>query len=257
MPMLRLHHSGDRDAPPLLLLHGLGGSHHTWDAVSQQLGSTFHLISPDLAGFGGSPRPRDLSIPAQARYLADTLDGIGARGPLAAVGHSMGGSVAAALAELRPELVDRLVLVNATPTKASRLTARTPRERILGVPVLGELLWRIAPERALRRGAQSAVATGAAVPEQALRDLRATTASALSAANRALDDYLAEQPLAERVAKLGVPTLLVFGDEDGRIDVSAFDAFTADRAVRLPGVGHSPPFEAPAAVAEAIRDWLR
>lgn len=256
MPDVATHRHG-RSGCGLLLVHGLGGSHHTWDAVAPLLADTFQVATVDLAGFGATPRHGDLGIPAQARRLAAALRGLDIPLPTTVVGHSLGGAVAVALAEQSPHLVSSLALVNPTPVVGARLAARGWRERGLAAPYLGALLWRLASDRQLAAGLRTAFAPGFPVPSAAVADLRATTARAVTASSKALDHYLAQRPLPARVAALGVPTLLVYGTADRRVAVAAFGQFTtADMVVRLPGVGHSPPYEAPALVAKSLRVWL-
>lgn len=100
--------------PPILFLHGHAGAIVEWDATVSALCHRFHCIAPDLPGHGLSCIPHvsaatlDLVVKAVIRFL-DEL----AAGPVVAVGHSMGGRVAAHVALERPELIRALVMVNA------------------------------------------------------------------------------------------------------------------------------------------------
>ena len=79
------------DGPPVLFLHGLGGSHASWLPVADRL-QGLRCIIPDLLGFGRSPKPPgryDLD-----EHMAALEPVIAAEQPLAVVGHSMGGVVA-------------------------------------------------------------------------------------------------------------------------------------------------------------------
>src|SRR3954465_257826 len=97
--------------PLVLLLHGIAGSGHTWDAVVPRLAERAHVIAPDLLGHGESAKPRgDYSLGAYASGVRDLLAALG-HDSATIVGHSLGGGVAMQFAYQFPERCDRLVLV--------------------------------------------------------------------------------------------------------------------------------------------------
>ena len=102
------------DAPELVLLHGGAQNAHTWDTVAMALGRP--LVAIDLPGHGHSDGPAEGSadLASNARDVAVAVEAL-APGALAVVGMSLGGMTAMALAEARPDLVRRLVLVDITP----------------------------------------------------------------------------------------------------------------------------------------------
>lgn len=106
---------GPRDGSghPLLLLHGSPGSRHDFDALAPRLPEDRRVVAPDLPGFGESGREMpDYSARAHAAYAEALLDRLGIeRAHL--VGFSMGGAVAAELADRAPERVASLSLVAA------------------------------------------------------------------------------------------------------------------------------------------------
>ena len=108
----------------------------------------------------------------------------------------------------------------------------------------------------VRSGLQSAFAPGfAEVPDVFVEDLRGDAVGRRSrAATTAIDDYLQERPLAARLGALPVPVTVVFGEEDGvdPASLSDYDGVAGVEVERLPGVGHTPIWEAPEAVAEVI-----
>lgn len=113
--------------PAVLMLHGSGpgttGS-GAWAATAQALGSTWHVVAPDQAGFGRTP------VPAGARgglrlwteQAAGIMDALGIE-HYAVVGHSMGGAVALALAAARPRQVTRVVAVATMGAPGAPLSA--------------------------------------------------------------------------------------------------------------------------------------
>jgi pimeloyl-ACP methyl ester carboxylesterase len=244
--MLRVMQPNDssdlRGRECVVLLHGLASSHRIWERVIPLLGGDCAPLALDL--IGGQP------VEAEAAAVIERLDR-----PAVVAGHSLGGLVATAVAEARLDLVRRLVLVNSPPTTASRLTANSGLERVMRLPVLGQLLWALAPVDQLRRGARSGVAPGAPVPDVLLDDVRATSYRAFVGSTRAVDAYLAARSLHDRVGALPIPVDVVFGLEDLRVARSSLDGYDRLGNVtvsRVPGVGHSPPLEAPQAVADVL-----
>jgi pimeloyl-ACP methyl ester carboxylesterase len=102
--MSSLAHVRSGAGEPLVLLPGLGFSHHVWDPVVPALVADFDVIAVDLPGFGDSP-PLPAGVEAHPAVLAaavrDLLDELGV-GAAHLVGNSLGGWVALELAALRP-----------------------------------------------------------------------------------------------------------------------------------------------------------
>jgi len=100
---------GVADQPPLVLVHGAGGSHLDWAPELRRLRGA-RVIALDLPGHGKSSAPGRDSIPAYARDVITLLDALNI--PRAVlVGHSMGGAVAQQAALDWPERVAGLALL--------------------------------------------------------------------------------------------------------------------------------------------------
>lgn len=102
------------DAPRIVFIHGAGLNAHTFDATILALGAP--ALAIDLPGHGDSSW-RDDAAYAPALLAPDIIRGIEewAHAPVVLVGHSLGGTTAAALAAAHPDLVASLVLVDITP----------------------------------------------------------------------------------------------------------------------------------------------
>jgi pimeloyl-ACP methyl ester carboxylesterase len=99
------------EGPALLLLHGLGCDHSTWDPVVWELAKRFTVIAPDLLGHGLSAKPRaDYSLGGYANGVRDLLTVLGID-KVTVVGHSFGGGVAMQFAYQFPERTERIMLV--------------------------------------------------------------------------------------------------------------------------------------------------
>lgn len=240
--------SGRKDAPVVVLVHGLAGSHRTWAPVIPLLGGRLRVAAVDLPG--------GRSIEAEADAVGALLRRAGVSRAVVA-GHSMGGQIATAVAEQFPELVRHLVLVSTAPTVESRLTADSSSERLLRLPVVGSLVWSRLSEAKLRAGLRSAFAPGYDVPEPLVEDLRATSRRAFVGSSVAIDRYLQDRSLAARLADLEVGVHVVFGLKDQRVDpvsLSVYDGLADVCVTTIRNVGHTPPWEAPEAVAAAISE---
>jgi pimeloyl-ACP methyl ester carboxylesterase len=109
-----LAHATFGSGPPLLILHGLFGSHGNWTAVARRLGERRTVFALDLRNHGASPWDARMDYPAMAEDIAAFIAAHGIARP-AILGHSMGGKVAMALALADPALVERLVAVDIAP----------------------------------------------------------------------------------------------------------------------------------------------
>lgn len=246
---LHVCQDGPRDAPVLLLLHGSAASARSWDALVPLLAGTHRVVRIDLLGHGRSAKPADrgYDTPAQAHRVGTVLDRLDVR-HAAVAGHSSGGAVATALAERRPELVSALALVNTGPSLDAFLAPRSAAIAPSQWPPTDEQLRQFASTGFSRAGYE--------IPRELLDDARAMTYHTLTATMRGTTDYLAQQPLPDRLRAVGKPLLVLFGEDDRRWRSSSaadYRAAVPDAEVRLlPGLGHSPILEDPPRTAAPL-----
>lgn len=107
------HVTGDGEHPPVVVLHGLFGSARNWLTVCRRLAGRHEAIAPDLRNHGSSPWSATMTYAAMAADVAAMIEE--QRRPVSLVGHSMGGKAAMLVALHRPDLVDRLVVVDVAP----------------------------------------------------------------------------------------------------------------------------------------------
>ncbi len=123
---MRLHTVRRGSGPAVVLLHGIGSSSDTWQAVAERLADPdgahgpHTTIAVDLLGHGGSPRPdgeaeytRDRALDDVDDVLAEAEASTGGRAVL--VGHSLGGYLALAHAATRPGVARGIVVLNTGP----------------------------------------------------------------------------------------------------------------------------------------------
>jgi esterase len=99
---------------PLLILHGLFGSHSNWGMHSNFFSSFFRVIGVDLRNHGASPHYDAQDYEAMATDIHELLDFL-AIDRCCMIGHSMGGKVAMQLALNSPNMIDRLIVVDISP----------------------------------------------------------------------------------------------------------------------------------------------
>ena len=115
----RFNHD-EADGPNYVMVHGLGVSSTYFEPLAEQLADDGTVWLVDLPGYGASPRPdRDVPLRDHARTLGATLDAAGIENPVL-IGHSWGCQVVSELADQRPSLSDRLVLLSPTVNPARR-----------------------------------------------------------------------------------------------------------------------------------------
>ncbi|MEW2354929.1 alpha/beta hydrolase [Spirillospora sp. NPDC029432] len=254
----RLHvvHDGERQAPPLLLIHGSGASGSTWNPVVPALAARHHLIRVDLPGCGQSPPVPSYDVPEQAGQVAAILDDLGLD-HITAVGHSSGGYVATSLAEQRPDLVSSLALISSGPSPDALLAQPLPL-RVLMAPPLGPLLWSRRSDAMIRKGMSAVCNLPVDIPDEVVADARGITYRTFRAVLRRNGAYIAERSVPERLAALDIPVLVLFGAADRRWEPSSahqYDAVPNARVEQVPDVGHLPMFEAPETTSRLLLDF--
>ena len=255
---LHLRDTGPRDAPAVLLLHGFASGLQSWDAWAASLDPDHRVIRFDLPGFGlTGPDPTGDYADARAiAVIAALLDALGVE-RTALIGNSMGGRIAWAFAAARPERVTRLVLVSpdgfAGPGVAYGRTAP--------VPPLMRVLPHVLPVSMLRGMIAPAYADPAGLTDAVLR--RTYDMLRAPGVRQAILDRMAQHSLVDPVPLLRglhVPTLLLWGEKDAMIPIANAQAYLAAlpdaRLVALPGIGHVPQEEAPAATLLPVRAFL-
>lgn len=254
--------SGKADGQTIVLLHGYANSLHWFDRLEPLLTDEHRVIRVDLLGFGGSEKPESgYSIPEQAATVAEALSELDVDGALV-VGNSMGGSVAASLAEQASQLVDRAVLIDMAPSRDDFGDGLPFLAKLGYTPVLGEAMWRLTPDFAIKDGFKEAFAPGFDAesgfddPNQVVEDFRAMTYTSYDDASAEANDFTQEMPLDERFTKTPVPLMVIFGAEDQIFDaeksIEGFEDVPGVETELIEGAGHAPQVEKPQDVAKLI-----
>lgn len=238
---------GPRDAATLLLIHGTAASSRSWEPMLPQLTGSRRVIRIDLLGCGRSARPDDASyaVEDQARRTGVALDRLGIDSTVV-VGHSSGGVIATALAEQRRDLVTGVVLIDTGPDMAAYIAKEVS---------LGTAAWPDLTDDQVRHAMSDGFHTGFEIPQGYVDQFRDIDLQVFAATSQAVRAYLNQRSLPERLAPLGRPLLVIFGEEDRRWNPSsAADYYAVPGATveMLPRIGHSPNIEDPPRTAEPV-----
>ncbi len=252
--------AGRRDAPGMLLVHGLGDEADTWRRVIPPLAERYRVVAPDLPGFGRSPLPPRGRL--TTRYLCGVLSelagSLGLR-RMTVVGSSLGAALAQVLALSDADHVSRLVLVDGGLLSMNRIN--------------GGLLLMLVPgfgERRYRRLASNLDAAYASLlpyyanlgslPEEERQFLRQRVGERVASETQMRAYFSSFRSFvrwvlvngrrsSRWVRLLDIPTLYVWGGEDHIIPVEVGRAAQATHPgstlVVIPGTGHLPHQEAP------------
>jgi pimeloyl-ACP methyl ester carboxylesterase len=246
--------------PPLLALHGLGGTKASFLPTLALMSGTHRVIAADLPGFGDSVKP--LRAPYDAAYfagvMAELLDALEIDRAHVA-GNSMGGRVALEMALAKPERVDRVVLLSPAmawlrPRRwAPVVRLLRPELSVLPMPVEGLV-------RRLVSGGESGWA--AAGVDEFLRSYttpRGRLAFNAVARNIYLDEPHGKAGLWSRLGGMQHESLFIWGLRDRLVPIAFMKhverAFPAARHVEL-DCGHVPQVERPIEAHDAMRAFL-
>ncbi|MEZ5998834.1 MAG: alpha/beta hydrolase [Hyphomonas sp.] len=265
---LRVHYrdTGPRDAPVIVLVHGFSASLHTWDAWVSDLKRDYRVIALDLPGHGLT-NCGDSGTVGMDEFV-ETVDTLTTRlgvEKFVLAGNSMGGRTAWTYALAHPERLEGLVLVDASgwvPDEAER-KAEPVVFKLLANPVARKLMKNIDATMLIRSGLKDSFSNDELVTEEmvnryvalgrapchrdAIMALSAGRGQGTPASNAAL-------------AAISVPTLILHGEEDNLVPVSAGRKFEAaipgSELVVYPATGHLPQEEVSARSVADLRDFL-
>lgn len=246
--------------PPILLIHGWGGTGSYWRETAAVLSATATVIVPDLPGTGRSQPVRAAqNMYDQVRALAELLEAQGIS-EVQVVGHSMGGAMALLLADAHPDWVERLVLTSLSFfLNEGQASFYRVMMHAMGLGMLFRPPWLGSlPGMAQMMGARYFHRLpNETILQQGLRDylaLHGGTAAACAA-------NAADPTIPQAGARVRVPTLLIACRQDQVMPPQNVD----HTARTIPGCqvrwidecGHLPMVEQPDVYLAMLREFLR
>jgi pimeloyl-ACP methyl ester carboxylesterase len=249
---------GPKGGETVVLVHGFGADKDHWSMYAKHLTDRYHVIAPDLPGFGEndlSPA-RDYSIKAQTDRLIRFLDALGIREAHLG-GNSMGGYIVLQAALDHPSRLKSLTLLNnagVVGTGESELQQAAQR---------GENPLVLRKFEDVDRLMAFVMHKPRAIPGQFKKVMFADSRrreALLDGIFAAIVEDSLNNPATERLGSVNVPTLIIWGRHDRLIDVSCVEVLKSgikgSEAVIFEHVGHLPMMEDPAALAEAHLPFL-
>ena len=215
---LRVLESGEPGMPALLFLHGSGPgvtARANWENVISGLGDRFHCIAPDLLGFGDSshpnPQPQGFKANAEVRIdaLLQMLETMGVS-RVTLVGNSMGGMYSLRICQLRPDLVDKMVLMG-----SGGMPGLAPTPQLIKLVTFFDDPSLEAMTALLTEFVHDKAAFGDRIEDFAAGRMELVSRPEIEAAHRGMfgeGEMLTFAP--DDLARIAVPTLVVHGRQD-------------------------------------------
>jgi 2-hydroxy-6-oxonona-2,4-dienedioate hydrolase len=249
---IRYIEAGDPKKPTVILLHGLGGNADNWIFNLPALAANHHVIALDQVGFGKSDKPLiKYRVATYVDFLERFMDELKIE-KAHLVGNSMGGWIASLFAITYPDKVGKIVLANSAglvpdsinPDEIEQLNNSTRaeiRENMKRIFALD--IWR----------------NNEALVDQFLT-LRVTTGDGYTISSIVDSIRRKEDFLNNRLGEIKVPTLIIWGKQDGLLPFSDAETFkngiAGSKLVVLDPCGHTPQFERPLEFNQEVIQFL-
>ena len=237
--------NGNVTGEPLLLIHGFGGNKDNFTRIARQL-EGYHLIIPDLLGFGASSKPMstDYRSEAQATRLHELLQAKGLAANIHVGGNSMGGAISVAYAAKYPKEVKSLWLVDSAGFWSAGIHEALAGATLENNPLLinsNEDFYKMYDFVMYK-------------PPYLPKSVKAVFAQE-RIANKELHAQILEQIITDNVeerakviAQYKIPTLVVWGEKDQIIKPETVklikEIIPQSEVIMMPEVGHVPMVEA-------------
>ena len=237
--------NGNVAGEPLLLIHGFGGNKDNFTRIARQLES-YHLIIPDLLGFGESSKPMtaDYRADAQATRLHELLQAKGLTSNIHVGGNSMGGAISVAYAAKYPKEVKSLWLIDSAGFWSAGVPKSLEGATLENNPLL------INKTEDFYNMYDFVMSKPPYIP----KSVKAVFAQE-RIANKALESKILAQIVEDNVeerakviAEYNIPTLVVWGEEDKVIKPETVtlikEIIPQSEVIMMPEIGHAPMIEA-------------
>ncbi len=248
---IRFLENGAKKSRHILLLHGLGASAERWSKVMPILSKHFHVVAPDLIGFGYSDKPLvSYAIPFFVDFVKSFADVFGIKS-LNLIGGSLGGHIAAEFAIQNNDVVEKLVL--GTPAGIMKETTPTLTKYVAAA---------MYPTYDNAKDAFKEMVGSKGLDETYTLDFvkRMRLPNSKYAFLSSLMGIKAAPNLENRLYQIKAPTLVVWGEKDTLIPLDFAEQFhkgiKGSRLVIMNDCGHTPYFEEPDKFCDLVLEFL-
>jgi pimeloyl-ACP methyl ester carboxylesterase len=252
--------------PPVILIHGFGGSMWQWEHQQAKLSTSMRLVTPDLIGSGLSDKPDIEYRPEEMLdYFVSFMDAL--QIPQAVlVGNSMGAGLAIGMALSHPDRVSKLILIDGLPSDVSNKLTSPSIKRALKTSApswlvsLGNWLFGgLMIESVLKEIVHDPALLTPAVIERSNRNRqRPGLIPPILTVRKTLP--LWETGFAKRIGDITHPTLVLWGEEDRVFPIAVGEelhrTIKGSILVRIPKAGHIPQWEQPALANQAMIEFM-
>jgi pimeloyl-ACP methyl ester carboxylesterase len=235
---------------PLMLLHGFGANKDNFTKVAGFLTSHYHVIIPDLIGFGESSHPKeaDYTPAAQAERIRSFARALGFE-RLHLGGNSMGGLIAMTYAASYPAEVASLWLLdpagvwNAPKSEYFKSIEETGRNQLL-----------VKNEDEFAQLIKFVMNKPPFIPRPIMNVMAQEKISNYDLEVRIFKQLMDAGSLENRVSGLSIPTLIVWGDKDRVLSLASAEILhklmPRSQVITMSDIGHIPMMEQPQQSAE-------
>jgi pimeloyl-ACP methyl ester carboxylesterase len=261
---VHLRDEGPKEAPAIILLHGSSSSLHTWEEWTKRLSGKFRIIRFDQIGHGlTGPDPKDCY---SAACFVDTVDRVAANRELSKFivgGNSMGGWVSWEYAKAHPDKLSGLILVDASGAPNSAPKSLPIGFRLMAMPGVNRLATIFTPRSLVEKSLHQSVSKHDYITAKEVDlywELLRYPGNREATIKRATARRAVETPQENDAPILPIPALILWGEEDRLIPVSAatwFEQHLPNHKTSIyPKTGHLPMQEVADQSAKDVANWL-
>ena len=245
---------GEGNPIAVLFIHGLGSAADRWMDLPEAFSYYFNVFALDLVGFGKSDKPASLSydIPEFVEFLRDFIRiEMKNYDEVILVRHSLGGYIACEFVIKYSELVGKLVLVDTSGMLDKPTTLLAEYLDVALNPTYDKVM------SVFRKMLGNPLFVS---PLVAIFINNISNEAAKNAFRKTLENSANTQIRPERLGKIKIPTLIIWGVEDKVIPMEHAEIFrkniVGSKLVKIESVGHAPFVEKPSTVFDLIRRFL-
>ena len=276
---MRIARAGSPSAPLIVMLHGFPECWYSWRHQLRALSDSFDCVAVEMRGYGETDAPAGVANYTLDKLVGDVADLIAALGRERAVvvGHDWGGAVAWATALMRPELVERLIVLNCPHLKRMSQELRHNVRQMLRswymlffqLPRLPEWSFRRRDFAVLGRALMDGTVTKGAITRddmhyyrEAFRNPYSMSAAINYYRANFRSGFMARSGTNDWIDReIAAPTMLIWGEQDFALGVELTDnmqpLFSGPFTLRkIPDAGHWVQQDQPELVSRYIREFL-